>query len=263
MSHPRVLVIQHEETDPPAMFGNWLTEAGMCVDVCRAYAEPIPPLSSLDKSYSGLLVMGGAMDADSDRDHPWLEVTRDRIVAAAEAGIPTLGICLGHQLAALALGGTVERSPFGLTVGVRQVTWEPEVLFDPLMRLLAGDDRAIHWHQDVVGELPEGAVRLATSADGQIQAARFAPTVWGVQFHPEAKAETMAIWASESGEELSRVGLSAEDVVASATFAERELIKTWPPLAFGFARLVRERSAAVAPGAGPESVGSTRRPWSA
>ncbi|WP_141779988.1 type 1 glutamine amidotransferase [Nocardioides albertanoniae] len=245
------------------MFGHWLAEAGMCVDVFRAYAEPIPPLSSLDISYSGLLVMGGSMDADSDREHPWLEVTRDRIAAAAEAGIPTLGICLGHQLAAMALGGTVERSPFGLTVDVRQVTWEPEVLFDPLMRLLAGDDRAMHWHQDVVGELPEGAVRLATSIDGQVQAARFAPTVWGVQFHPEVDAEAVALWAGKSGEELSRIGRTAEDVIASATFAEKELIKTWQPLAFGFARLVRERSAAVAPGGGPGGFSPTRRSWSA
>jgi len=61
LSLPRVLVIQHEETVPPALFGHWLAEAGMCVDVCRAYAEPIPPLSSLDASYSGLLVMGGSM----------------------------------------------------------------------------------------------------------------------------------------------------------------------------------------------------------
>ena len=263
MSHPRVLVIQHEENNPPALFGHWLAEAGMCVDVVRAYAEPIPALSSLDISYSGLLVMGGAMDADSDRENPWLEVTRERIANAAEAGIPTLGICLGHQLAAMALGGTVERSPFGLAVGVRQVTWEPEVLFDPLMRLLAGDDRAMHWHQDVVGEVPEGTVKLASSIDGQLQAARFAPTVWGVQFHPEVDASAVAAWAGESVDELDRIGRSVEDVVAAATFAEKELIKTWQPLAFGFARLVRERSVAAAPGGTRGGVISTPRPWSA
>jgi GMP synthase-like glutamine amidotransferase len=263
LSLPRVLVIQHEETVPPTLFGHWLAEAGMCVDVCKAYAEPIPQLSSLDASYSGLLVMGGSMDADADDEHPWLQVTRERIAQAAEAGIPTLGICLGHQLAAMALGGSVERSPFGLTVGVRQVTWEPEVLFDPLMRLLAGDDRAMHWHRDIVGELPEGAVKLASSIDGQVQAARLAPTVWGVQFHPEVDAAGVAVWAEESTDELEQIGRSVDDVVATATFAENELIKTWQPLAYGFARLVRERAAAVAPGGTRGGVVPAPRPWSA
>ncbi|MDR7311259.1 GMP synthase-like glutamine amidotransferase [Nocardioides luteus] len=258
-----MLVIQHAESVPLALFGHWLAEAGMCVDIFRGYAEPIPPLSSLDTSYSGLLVLGGAMDVDSDEEHPWLPTARERIVQAAEAGIPTLGICLGHQLAAVALGGTVERSPFGLAVGVRQVTWEPEVLFDPLMRLLAGDDRAMHWHRDVVGELPEGAVKLASSIDGQVQAARFAPTVWGVQFHPEVDAAVVKGWAETSVEELEEIGRTVDDVTASATFAENELIKTWQPLAFGFARLVRERAAAVAPGASRDGSIPTPRPWSA
>ncbi|HEY9408291.1 MAG TPA: hypothetical protein VIP77_01810, partial [Jiangellaceae bacterium] len=73
----------------------------------------------------------------------------------------------------------------------------------------------------------------------------------------------VAVWAEESVEELEQIGRSVDDVVATATFAEKELIKTWQPLAFGFARLVRERSAAVAPGGSRGGAISTLRPWSA
>lgn len=251
LSHPRVLVVQQEDADPPGLFGHWLAEAGVCVDVVRAYEDPIPPLSDGRTTYSGLLVMGGGFDADDEERHPWLPVVRERIVEAAEAGIPTLGICLGLQLAALALGGTVERNPYGPTIGVRQVDWEPEVLFDPLLHLLAGDDRAMHWNEYVVADLPEGAVRLASSLDGQVQAARFAPTVWGVSFHPEADVDTVERWTRDGAETLDRIGVRAEDLLDQVTEARPALVKAWQPLAFAFARLVRGRTAASDEGGAP------------
>ena len=242
-----MLVVQHQESCPPALFGSWLTEAGVALDVCRAdLGAEVPALTGVAgrESYDGLLVLGGEMDADADTDHPWLPAVRHRLVEAAAAGVPALGLCLGHQLAGLALGGSVERNPHGLTVGLRQVDWEPTVIFDPLVGAIAGEDRAMQWNRDVVVDLPPAAVVLATGLDGAVQAARFTATVWGVQFHPEVDTGVVQRWADADPDALASVGLDAEALVESVLLAQPELVKTWRPLAESFARLVRGRAAA-------------------
>jgi GMP synthase (glutamine-hydrolysing) len=227
MAPPRVLVVQHEPGCPPALIGEWLAESGCLLDVRPAWEQPLPSL----KGYAGLLVLGGAMDADSHDRHPWLVVARERIVEAADRGVPTLAICLGHQLA------------FGRTVGLRQVDWEPGVLFDPLVGNIAGEDRALHWNQDVVTRMPEGGEVLASTLDGAVQAARFAPTVWGVQFHPEADHEVVRGWTRSESDFLVSVDMTAAEVLTTIDLAMPELTKTWQPLAAAFAALVRGRAA--------------------
>ena len=237
----RILVVQHDPTCPPALFGGWLQGAGCRLDVRHAYrGEEQPTL----RQYDGLLVLGGPMDADDDAGHPWLPRTRELIREAAARGVPTLGICLGHQLAALALGGAVGRSEHGPRVGVLPVGWGCEVLLDPLVDRIAGDGRAIQWNQDVVTALPPRADVLATGPEGEIQAARLASTVWGVQFHPEADESLVATWAAHDDGTLTALGLTADTVVAQARTAATELVDAWQPLAGSFARMVRGRAAA-------------------
>jgi len=241
MAHGRVLVIQHEDEVPLALFDGWLRRAECALDVRAVHrGEEIPALTP----YDGLVVLGGTMDADDDAGHPWLPLVRARIVQAAEDHLPTLGICLGHQLAALALGGEVGRSPYGRAVGVRQVDWEPAVLLDPLLAGFAGEDRAVFWNQDVVLAMPPGGEVLATALDGTVQAARFAPTVWGVQFHPEVDQPVVAAWARGTRDELERLGRTEEDAVAEVVTALPELVDTWRPFAEAYARMVAGRAAA-------------------
>jgi len=244
---PRVLVVQHQDSCPPALFGQWLTEAGVALDVCRPdLGAAVPSLTRAGRdAYDGLLVLGGDMTADADTAHAWLPVVRQRVAEAAAGGLPSLGICLGHQVAGLALGATVERNPHGTTIGLRQVDWEPAVIFDPLLSAIAGEDRALWWNDDVVVELPEGAEVLATGLDGAVQAARFAPTVWGVQFHPEADSGLVRRWAESDAVRLGRLGLDADELVESVLLAQPELVRTWRPLAESFATLVRGRAAAT------------------
>jgi GMP synthase-like glutamine amidotransferase len=223
------------------MLAGWLAECGCDLDVRRPdRGEELPPL----KPYAGLLVLGGEMDADADEAHPWLPLVRRRIVEAARTGVPTLGVCLGHQLAALALGGAVGRNPHGRTVGLRQVDWEPGVIFDPLLSAIAGEDRALHWNQDVVIDLPPGAEVLATTLDGQVQAARLAPTVWGVQFHPEVDPAVVRDWAVRDPATLAEHETTVAEVVGTVEQALPGLVASWRPLAESFARLVRGRAAA-------------------
>ena len=112
---------------------------------------------------------------------PVKQLIRDCVAA----GTPVLGICLGHQLIAAALGGTAERNPLGQQVGVFDVGWLPEAGQDELVRDL-GPVRGIQWNHDLVTALPDGAVALARTPQGELQVARFAPRAWGVQLHPEA-----------------------------------------------------------------------------
>src|SRR4051794_37184949 len=100
-----VLVVQHQDDCPPALVGEWLVEVGCRLDVRRPYAGDALPETLAE--HGALLVLGGSMGAADDADHPWLAPTKDLVRDAAGRRTPTLGICLGHQLIAVALGGEV------------------------------------------------------------------------------------------------------------------------------------------------------------
>jgi GMP synthase (glutamine-hydrolysing) len=227
---PRVLVVQHEADDPIHLMGTWM--GGVELAVCHAYdGDPVP--ASVE-GYDGLVVMGGAMGAHDDQKAPWLPATRELIRVAADAGIPTLGICLGHQLCAVALGGEIVVNPNGRQLGLLDVGWTAEVVDDELMGGLTGPRRAMHWNDDVVSRLPEGARRLATAKTGEVQAARHAPTVWGVQWHPEVDAALVAAWANDG----SLPPAEKERVLDDLFRSRHDLDDAWRPLAQRFAALV-------------------------
>src|SRR3954466_12994593 len=176
--------------------GEWLTEVGVGIDVRRPYAGDGVPADLA--SHSGLLVLGGSMGADDGAAHPWLWDVQRLGRGAVEDATPVLGICLGHQLIAVALGGEVAVNPHGQQIGVLEVGWTPEACDDRLLGTPARrgpDVPAGQWNNDVVTRLPAEAVELARTSRGENQAARFAPEVWGVQWHPEAGEEIIGPWA--------------------------------------------------------------------
>jgi len=97
-----VVVIEHEPSCPLDLFESWLD--GVAVDVIRPYAGAAVPPSADD----GVIVLGGHMSAYDDDLAPWLPAVRDLLATSVADGVPTLGICLGAQLLAVACGGTVE-----------------------------------------------------------------------------------------------------------------------------------------------------------
>lgn len=239
----RLLVVQHQDDCPAARFGPWLEAAGAALDVRRLHAGDALPASLAE--HDGLLVLGGSPGALDDEVAPWLPAVRALLEEAASSGTPTLGICLGHQLAAVALGGEVCRNPRGQTVGLTPVTWTPDAAADPLVGALVAADpspRAIHWNNDVVTTLPPGAVLLADGPAGAVQAARFAPTVWGVQLHPEADARIAGLWAAseDAGHPTREPG---SPVLREIDEAHDELGRRWEPLATAFAGLVVRHAA--------------------
>lgn len=235
---PVILVVQHEDECPPALVGDWLSEAGCALDVRRPYAgEPLPEPTELTH-HDGLLILGGPMGANDDDQHAWLGPLKQGIRMAAETGVPTLGICLGHQLIATAFGGIVDCSPFGQQVGLLDVEWTDEAQGDELFAALATPRRGVQWNDDVVLELPGGATVLAATSRGEIQVARFAPAMWGVQLHPEVDVSVLRPWAASDFGSHEASGIDQQAILRDIDAARAELDEAWRPLATGFADLV-------------------------
>jgi GMP synthase (glutamine-hydrolysing) len=229
------LVIQHEDECPPAWFGTWFEEAGLAYDVVRGHrGGTVPPTL---EPHAALVVLGGEMGALDDAACPWLSPTKDLIRRTVQAGRPFLGICLGHQLAAAALGGEVVVNPNGQANGLTPVSLTEQGAADPLTKVVRPDAVAVQWNRDVVRRLPEYAVQLATAPDGTVQAARFADLAWGVQFHPEIGADVFDAWMASAKDDPDQL---AKQRTAAALIrdAEDQLRADWQPLAIRFAELV-------------------------
>ena len=232
MTPPSVLVIEHERDCPPALFGDWLAETGLRLDVRRPYAgDELPGL----EGYAGFVILGGPMGAMDDEQHPWLGPVKQQVREAAAAGLPTLGICLGHQLIAVALGGDIAVNDLGQQLGVLDVGWTAEASGDPLLGGLATPRRGVQWNNDVVTELPAGSTLLAATAQGEIQAVRYAAGVWGVQLHPEVDLAVLEPWAASDRGSHEALGIDQDALLREVDAARGELDDAWRPLAAAFA----------------------------
>ncbi len=243
MRRPTVLVVEHDAECPPARMGTWLAADGCDLDVRRPYAGDELPGSAMLASYDALLVLGGPMGANDDASHAWLAPVKELVREARDTGVPTLGICLGHQLIAAALGGTVAPNPRGQQVGLLDVGWTDAAADDPLVGPLATPRRAVQWNDDVVTALPSGAVLLAGTEHGEVQAVRYSPRMWGVQLHPEVDVPVLRPWAeSDRGSHETR-GIDTDAMLRDIDAARAELDEAWRPLAAGLAGLAALASA--------------------
>lgn len=231
---PPIDVVEHEPGCPLDRFGDWLDDAGAAVRVLRPYAgDPLPAAPG-----AGLIVLGGQANAYADDVAPWLPAVRSLLAAAAAEGTPTLGICLGAQLLAVACGGRVDvgAAP-GRESGVADVRWRPEAAGDPLVGGLADPFPGPSMHADAVAELPPGAVWLASSAMYPHQAFRVGAAAWGVQFHPEVSEPTFAGWAARLP------GVDAAAVVRELVTRDADVVAAGRALATRFARIVETSGA--------------------
>jgi GMP synthase (glutamine-hydrolysing) len=222
--------------------GDWLEEAGCELDVRRPYLTDSLPTDLSE--HRSMVILGGATDAYADAEFPWLTDVKSLVRGAVEDGTPTLGICLGLQLITVALGGEVHRNPLGQQIGVPAVGWLAAAHSDVLFGPLTGARIAVQWNDDVVRDLPATSVVLAQTPQQEIQAVRFAPAVWGVQWHPEAGVEIIASWAEHDRDDAWERGIDIDEYVAHVAAAGNELRSTWRHLATGFAAPSRDPVAA-------------------
>ncbi|GAB3474498.1 type 1 glutamine amidotransferase [Amycolatopsis cihanbeyliensis] len=233
MSTPRLLIIQPDESDPPGPLGDWLTAAGAELDVRRPPMDELP--DGLD-GYQGVVCLGGEMGAEDDAEHPWLAGIRRLLASAAGNGLPTLGICLGAQLLAVACGGMVGRGKSGPEVGPALVSKRDVAWTDPLFAELPLMQDVMQFHRDVIEQLPPSAELLASAPLYPNQAYRLGRCTYGVQFHVETTPEVVQRWLAETPD-------AAEYAPADAFETERldrlhgDLADTWAPFARRFAEL--------------------------
>jgi len=179
-----VLVLTHAPHEGPGRIVPGL-DAPVQVRTVLDVAEPrLPALDAV----SGVVVMGGPMDADDDRGHPGLAAERRLLAAAVDADVPVLGVCLGMQLLGLALGAHLRRRS-GTEIGFAPVD---VVADDPVLGALGSRPTVLHWHADSV-DLPVGATLLASTPATPVQAFRAGSAI-GVQFHPELDADMLDLW---------------------------------------------------------------------
>jgi GMP synthase-like glutamine amidotransferase len=240
MRLPTVLVIEHSPADTAGRLGDWLADAGLLLDVRQPYAgDALPTLAG----YAALLVMGGSVGAHDDEAAPWLPETRDLLRDAVRDGVPVLGICLGAQLLAAALGGQVRIAPDGPEIGPGLVAKRDVAAEDRIFRRVPFSPDVLHWHYDVVAELPPGATGLASSTRYPHQAFRVGELAWGLQFHVETTPETVRQWVVEDALRLAELGYDLPAAAArwDLDALHEDLAAAWEPFAGRFAEVVRER----------------------
>ena len=185
----KLLVLQHHPEEHPGIFREFLEADGIAWDAVELDAgEAIPALDGYDALWS----FGGPMDVWQEDEHPWLKKEKAVIrEAVAERGLPFLGVCLGHQLLAEALGGRVGPAPS--EVGVMAVEPTAEGRSDPVLAM-TDEIAALQWHSAGVLELPPGGVALAQSPLCPVQALRWGARAYGIQYHTEVTETTVPTW---------------------------------------------------------------------
>ncbi len=227
----RALVIQHTPSEGLGWFQEWLPAAGLDVHPIHPYqGHRVPTVVEGD----ALIVLGGPMGATDDETVPWLPAVRDLLKTAVDDSVPTLGICLGAQLLAVACGGAVSKGERGPEFGYGEVA---VIAADGL--LSAGPLPVVQWHFDTVTRLPAGSELLASSADYDVQAFRVGEGAWGLQFHVEATLPMVADWAqSDAAAVREATGMEPEFVVSRVAAEQDALLAAGEALATRFAKLV-------------------------
>ncbi len=175
-----MITILENYPDRAEAFQETLSLIGQASSVYRPHQGDQPPT----ELPSHLILTGGSPSAWEIMAEPYYAPALELIKVCLEGDIPTLGVCLGHQVLATILGGRVERRH-------QRVGWyEVAVGDDPLFGGCYRSFPAFHYHQDEVVELPSEAVQIATSDHCQYESFRLhGSPVWGVQFHPEMSLE--------------------------------------------------------------------------
>ena len=243
----KFLVFQHVDVEHPGVFREFWREGGVnWTTVSFEQGDPIPVDLG---AYDALVVMGGPMDVWETSEHQWLTAE----IAAIRRFVvdlrkPYLGVCLGHQLLAHALGGEVATA-LAPEVGACAARLTAAAQLDALFEGLDSPLAVFQWHSCEVSRSPAGAVVLAQSDLCALQAFRWGSCAYGLQFHAEITEETPEEWASVPAYEQSLERALGSGAVARLSAETRELIdsyrRTASLLSRNFIAVVESQMAAV------------------
>lgn len=228
-----LVVVRHQATAPLGIVEEVLEHEGVPWRYHDCWTvDPLPAASDM----SGLVVLGGAMNADEVEAYPYLVGVRELMREAVDLGLPVLGICLGAQILARALGAEVYRAP------------KRELGFVPVRATGVGDDilapfapasRVFQFHEDACA-LPEGAELLFTGDEIEVQAFRWGARAYGVQFHFEVTVREIDAWCDEVDDLEGEWGLTKEEVLEQASSMLGDQQRAGQEVAGCFARLVED-----------------------
>lgn len=206
-------IIQNGPDVPPGLLTEELDRLGVKWTIVHPYrGEALPDIPDT----RAVIVLGGDMGANDDLKYPFLTELKSFIRKVVEQEAPYLGICLGGQLLASALGTEVTSNVF-VEKGTLSVSLTDEGAEDRLFSGINQEFVSFQWHNDSFA-IPEGGVRLAFSEACPNQAFRIGPRAWGLQFHPEVDERIVREWSSWTPETSGRT----EEFVSSYRAAEAE-----------------------------------------
>jgi len=194
----RALVLQHVAIEGPGTLASYLKARGWTLETVALYEGARLPEDA--QGYQAVIVMGGPMGVYDEAEYPFLSDEHQFLRHVMAQGVPLLGICLGSQLLAKALGARVYRNP-QKEIGWYTVDLTPTGAADPLFAGLTSPVPVFQWHSDAF-DLPVGATLLATSPLCPHQAFRYGDRVYGLLFHLELTPTIIHGWLKAFHDEL-------------------------------------------------------------
>lgn len=187
------VLFQHIACEHPGVFRRFFLEDDIATTTIELdEGGQIPDLSRFD----ALMVMGGPMDVWQVEEHPWLAEEKAAIRhAVTDLKMPYLGLCLGHQLLAEALGGDVgpSRQP---EIGILEVSLTGAGINSPFLKGVSKTQKCLQWHSAEVTRVPESARVLASSPACKVQALSYGSHAFSMQYHVELEDDTVPNWAA-------------------------------------------------------------------
>lgn len=198
----KILIIQHTREEHAGVFTSFFSEMGWPTEIrCAENRDPMPAAL---QGYQGMMILGGPMGAYEEEKYPYLRQVQQLIREAAALRLPSLGICLGGQLMARALGAQIAPSP------VKEIGWYRLRLTkrgsgSDLFRGFPAEFSGFQWHQDSF-ELPAGAHLLVKGEGCFNQGFVYNGHLWGLQYHPEMTPDMVQEWLFAHQEEATQFG---------------------------------------------------------